>query len=307
MGLSFAEKISGEKTETESEELVFDTPEKIECIKTRTQELINKIIKQDIEGVFFLDRSARPISWMLREAWDEKKLKRPKPEINFLNFGQEKQALVHFGGGRENISYTAYIEKGKLEFALNELKEADKTVELKKRIEEIETDYGKVEDYGGDIGYRIKLSDFGEALLLEEKFYRKFFTPDIIRKWTKKFAAMNNKVIFVDDYSHSGGTQKTLQKMFEYNFPKTKFNFHAFFKSQDKDVFPLDKETAKRFISPDPGLVLPWTLLEGKAYTLMADEQPDDKSKLTSKPEKLQVLREKGLAFKKEIKQIFAD
>ena len=94
--------------------------------------------------------------------------------------------------------------------------------------------------------------------------------------------------------------------MFEYNFPKTNFDFYEFFKKEDKKTFPLNKETAKRFFSPDPGLILPWTLSEGKAYTLMANEQTADQGNLKANPEQDKSLRQKGLALKKEIRKIFS-
>lgn len=284
------------------EGLVFDTPEKVECLRTRIYELVDKTIKGNIQTLIFLDRSARPLSWAFRVAWQQKMQKKPLPEILFLNFGQEKQDLVQYAGGRENLSYAISNRKSAMEDELENLQESGQSDELKKKIKEFE-EYGQISEFRDWHPFTIELSEFGKALILEEEFYRKFFNQNIVDKWTTRFK-QRGKVLFVDDYSHTGGTQKTLEKMFEYNFPKVPFNFYSIFKKEDVTAFPIP--TGRGFLNANQ-VILPWTLVENKALTMMADEKSQvAAASLTSEVEKDIGKRARALALKKEIKSIFS-
>lgn len=52
--------------------------------------MINIIKDQNIETIFFLDKSARPIEWMLRDTWHSLFPKVEVPPCKFINIGQEK-------------------------------------------------------------------------------------------------------------------------------------------------------------------------------------------------------------------------
>lgn len=60
-----------------------------------TSELINHVLKNQTENLIFLDKSARPVYWLMRELWpllasshdinDEQPHTPPMPKVNFLN------------------------------------------------------------------------------------------------------------------------------------------------------------------------------------------------------------------------------
>ena len=293
------------KKKEEKFETVFDTPEKVERLKYRIYDLVDKVRQEKIKCLIFLDRSARPLSWAFRAAWNHEKLKMKRPEILFLNFGQEKQQLVDYAGGRESLDWLLHLKQSEFENELMKLKKSGKKQKLAKRIKEIE-EFGEVKDFPlqEDHPFVLKFSEFGKELLLEEEFYRKFFNQEIVNKWSKNFEKINGKILFVDDYSHSGGTRETLKNMFEYNFPKIDFNFDSIFKKGDSSVFPIPKGALT--LDPKEQVILPWTLKKDKALTMMADESKEDRSSLTAKPEKDYEKRARALALKNEIKEIFS-
>lgn len=72
-----------------------------------TDKLIGRVVEDDIDHAVFLDKSARPISWMMRELWDELASSEDgetpsMPETSFLNIDREQWRDVM--GGREEGS-----------------------------------------------------------------------------------------------------------------------------------------------------------------------------------------------------------
>lgn len=77
------------------EEKIFTGKER-ERIAQRTKELIEKVIEQDIQVIFFMDRSARPIYWFMKEAWQTYAQGHRIPDIKFINIGREKGDLLEW-------------------------------------------------------------------------------------------------------------------------------------------------------------------------------------------------------------------
>jgi hypothetical protein len=64
----------------------FVSDEKMRTIYIqRTSELIERILKEDCDTVIYLDKSARPVSLMVREMWDIFAPDKPKPDTKFAN------------------------------------------------------------------------------------------------------------------------------------------------------------------------------------------------------------------------------
>lgn len=76
----------------------FESPEKQECLRQRTADLIERVMEENIQTLVFMDRSARPLSWALRAAWDKERLGRDLPKIKFVNIGREKADILGYQG-----------------------------------------------------------------------------------------------------------------------------------------------------------------------------------------------------------------
>lgn len=89
-----AERAPGQDRARQDWPLIFDTPEKQDLIRRRAMEMVDLIIEEHYNILVFLDRSARPIYWILREAWRARGVAAPFPETRFLNIGREKMKLT---------------------------------------------------------------------------------------------------------------------------------------------------------------------------------------------------------------------
>lgn len=58
-----------------------------EELHDRTKKLVDRVVKEDIDTLVFLDKSARPISWLFRELWKVEQPDKKSPDIKFVNFG----------------------------------------------------------------------------------------------------------------------------------------------------------------------------------------------------------------------------
>jgi hypothetical protein len=128
----------------------FDTPEKVECIRTRTRELIEHIKEGDVDVLFFMDRSARPLSVMLREAWQDDDGVMPK--IKFLNIGREKIGVL--GGDHHELRKRYDEDDGEWKVRVKEY--WDK-LDSSGYLEEVTKDVRRgLKEGGGEVGEKIK-------------------------------------------------------------------------------------------------------------------------------------------------------
>lgn len=64
----------------------FTSDEKMRAIYIeRTDQVIEEILKEGCDTVIYLDKSARPVSFMVREMWDIFAPDKPKPDTKFAN------------------------------------------------------------------------------------------------------------------------------------------------------------------------------------------------------------------------------
>jgi hypoxanthine phosphoribosyltransferase len=74
----------------EAEESAIFNEKQKEILKERVAEIIREVIDTNAKLIVFLDRSARPIAWMIRAAWDQLAQGKELPNMRFVNIGREK-------------------------------------------------------------------------------------------------------------------------------------------------------------------------------------------------------------------------
>ncbi len=208
-----------EKSEAPEYTPVFDTPEKVERVKTRISELIDQIKEEEPDVLFFMDRSARPLSWMLREAWDDEtdgKL----PAIKFVNIGREKMDVLrgNYDGAPAN------------EYSF-----------------EFEDDEGNIDTEK----YKKSVDDYWAAFN-SDKYIEK-----VRRDITGKFhdtedmfgTNLHGNIMIVDDFESSGYSLRTARGFFEKHFPESYIGTYPCFKEEDVKMFGKEDHV---------GLFLPW-------------------------------------------------
>lgn len=73
-------------------------------LKIRMNELIEQIREKKIDSVIFLDRSARPLSWLFLDIWKKLYPKEKHPDIKFMNIG--KKSHLHVGSANRITNYS---------------------------------------------------------------------------------------------------------------------------------------------------------------------------------------------------------
>lgn len=78
------------KQEAKKELPVFEylkNPELRKELKKRTENLVDRVDEEGVDVVFFLDKSARPISWLFQDLWKQKFPEKRLPAIRYINVG----------------------------------------------------------------------------------------------------------------------------------------------------------------------------------------------------------------------------
>ncbi|HYV33657.1 MAG TPA: hypothetical protein VE973_02315 [Candidatus Limnocylindria bacterium] len=96
---------------------VLTNPEQRAMLFSRVRDLVDKTLNNDYKAVIFLDKSARPISYLYRKIWEKENGQTQKiPEIAFLNVGTETFSFPKFPSkgkykGEEDYydAYEAYM------------------------------------------------------------------------------------------------------------------------------------------------------------------------------------------------------
>lgn len=197
---------------------VFDTSEKIALIKERAEGLIENILKEKPDVLFFMDRSARPLAYILRKAWDESKYGK-LPKIKFVNIGREKGSVLGFSG----MLPSRYDDD-------------------KKRLK-TQAEWEKdVAAYWG----KLDSDDYVEKV-----------RKDIYKSLKKTISAdgrvRRGKFMLIDDDIVSGYSMDLARKFFNRHFRFADVVSDSFFKKADREVFH-----APEGVGPWNGIYLPW-------------------------------------------------
>ncbi|MDO8523137.1 MAG: hypothetical protein Q7S12_02535 [bacterium] len=182
---------------TESPEAKIFNDQQSEVLQERTKELIEEIVYVKPQMLIFMDRGARPISWMLREAWDQYAApKQEMPQIRFVNIGREKGEYINFRA----LPYREDYDSEKLY-----------QEEVKKFWSKFDTE--------------------------ESKKYIDKLKKDIKPVTKKNAFDEGGGIMLVDDYSVSGFSLELARNFFEKNFPNLPKSYQLFLKKQDEKVF----------------------------------------------------------------------
>lgn len=85
-----------DQKEGEKQYDILSNPEVRERLLRRTRELVNQIREMRIDNLVFLDKSARPLSWLMRAYWEEH-IDEPMPAVSFLNIGTSNPLIEDSG------------------------------------------------------------------------------------------------------------------------------------------------------------------------------------------------------------------
>ena len=81
---------------------ILQNPEVRTELKERMSHLIDQVRERHVDALVFLDRSARPLSWLFREMWKKNFPDERVPDIKFLNIGS--RSFVHSGAAKRLTS-----------------------------------------------------------------------------------------------------------------------------------------------------------------------------------------------------------
>src|SRR3989339_452073 len=82
-------KTSKEKKDGEFKFEIITSSDLRERLKNRVWGLVNTAREEHYDALVFLDKSARPISWLFRKMWERICPEEKMPQINFVNIGRD--------------------------------------------------------------------------------------------------------------------------------------------------------------------------------------------------------------------------
>lgn len=110
-----------------------------QLLRDRVGNLANVAATEEIDALIFLDKSARPISWLFREIWRREHVDQKRPEIRFVNVGRSTETYLNRTEDSELLSPGAIGEMrelfggqfdGKKVVVVDEVVSSGKTLEV---------------------------------------------------------------------------------------------------------------------------------------------------------------------------------
>lgn len=185
----------------------------------RVDQLIDQIKKNDIQELIFLDKSARPLSWLLRNRWEHIDKKSKPPKIKYIDLGLRERKGDQLGEETviEQIS-----------------KEADALYES--------IDKDKRERYCDDNDWAIwKKNSFAQGedvdgeIWMSRKHISKLYQdvvkrhPKLVEQIRTRYGDKLGKTLIIDDLLFSGGTLRAAVAIFTEAYPEADvFGVHFF-------------------------------------------------------------------------------
>lgn len=108
----FVPEITQEKKESVGFEFLKDPALRKE-IKKRTENLVNRVDEEDVDVVFFLDKSARPISWLFQDLWKQKFPEKRLPTIRYINVGSGQAVRQKELSGTSEMDLKDLVQEAK--------------------------------------------------------------------------------------------------------------------------------------------------------------------------------------------------
>lgn len=182
---------------------ILSTPEIRNDLLTRMNVLIKQIGDREIDVLIFLDQSARPLSWLLKDLWQYVWADKPRPAIKFVNVGLKSYA--HEGSARR-LTFSSIHEPWFIEDDLRRMVD-------RWQIDQDWLDVGQLpEDWNEPI-----LNQSEELERLNERFQHHL---------------KNKRVLIVDEFVDSGRSLLSSLGALSVTFPSTTFQATAVYKSK---------------------------------------------------------------------------
>lgn len=202
---------------------ILKNPETRERLRAHMGAFIREVHEAKIDTLIFLDRSARPLSWLFREMWPQIYPDKPQlcPEIHFVNIGTSsyvhkagethRKQQPNFGGDSALVSLS-WEEKERLQQRLGESVEHHQWL----TPADVPLSFGK--SVAGNADPSILHAMYGEKLDYRE-------------------------VLIVDDISVSGQTELIALAIFSKSFPEAlSFQATSFFHRAPDDLSKKDRD-----------------------------------------------------------------
>ncbi len=184
----------------------------------RVDQLIEQITDNGIEELIFLDKSARPLSWLVKERWKHKNIQKQSPKIKYIDLG-----LTEMKDNR--LGEQTIVEQMQ--------KEADDLYKNKDESQKYE--YTNDDDWfwkkdsfaeGNDVDGEIWMSKNHISPLWRDVIKRH---PELIAKIRARYGTKLGKTLIIDELLFSGGTLNTAVALFTEAYPETEVHGVHFF------------------------------------------------------------------------------
>jgi len=178
---------------------IITSPEARTRIFQKVQELIQRVQNEHIDTLVFLDKSARPISWLFRELWGRECADQPMPNVRFINIGRNVESHQQHDSLHQQIAANENI------------------------YEHAEGDVNAVE--AKNMLQRNAIGIQETAIHEIQKIYNDDF--------------VDQQVLIIDEYMSTGATKVKAAALFAEAFPQAKqiISTHLF-SGDEKDYMP---------------------------------------------------------------------
>jgi len=131
-----------------------------EQLKERMLRFVKTVHERHVDSMVFLDRSARPLSWMFQDLWDGMYKEEKRPEIKYVNIGTSSHVHKGVSDMLQTAYFGAYSDAESIQNKIVESEETDEwftTKEIPKSwqrsmiehaevVNELQSIFGKVFD-----------------------------------------------------------------------------------------------------------------------------------------------------------------
>lgn len=207
---------------------IFTDPQERKRIRERAEALVTHIHEKNISNLILLDKSARPLTILLKETWARLYPTERGPHIMYMNIGQEvtqsdgiallNRAIEELTASPDACARWAIRFQQRLEMLSSQEDFAEQANSARRAIELIQAAAESNDlDLKKQVGYRLGLTQnvlLFEALLRslpdEEAMTCVYFTEinEAIRTYQSSLRRMHHaKTCIIDDYEHTGRTR----------------------------------------------------------------------------------------------------
>lgn len=189
----------------------------------RVDQLIEQIKDNNIEELIFLDKSARPISWLLRDRLKHKNPEAKLPKIKYIDLGlREKKGEIL---GAETIVEQLFKEAESLYLSIEEERRREYSDDNEWWWKNIFFAQGDIVE--GEIWMSRKhISRLWQDIMRQH--------PELIEQIRALYGNKLGKTLIIDDLLFSGGTLRTAVATFTEAYPESDVYGVHFFNQEHK-------------------------------------------------------------------------